>query len=135
MKGGADGWFQAKLAALMLLMLVDVLLNSSVEYDSYSTIAQGNDTETMLVLVLGAQLLVQVATLLGLFVMMFDTWPFQLRLMGLLAVHYKWVCAANFMYILATALLYGYRLGSLIGDGTQQKHGRRGTAVHTQPSP
>jgi Transmembrane protein 138 len=117
--GSADAWFQAKLSCMLALLLGDLLLNSSAEYDNFavlaSTASSGTDPQLTAVMILGVQLLLQVAVLLGLFVMMFDTWPFKAGLMGLLVDQYKWVCAVSAAYMLATAVLYGYRLNLLFG--------------------
>jgi Transmembrane protein 138 len=117
--GSADGWFQAKLCCLLALLLGDLLLNSSAEYDDFSALASSASSDSkpqlIAVMILGVQLLLQVAVLLSLFVMMFDTWPFKAGLMGLLVDQYKWVCAVSAAYMLATAVLYGYRLNMLFG--------------------
>jgi Transmembrane protein 138 len=118
-QGSADGWFQAKLCCLLALLLGDLLLNSSAEYDDFATLASSASSDSkpqlIAVMILGVQLLLQVAVLLSLFVMMFDTWPFKAGLMGLLVDQYKWVCAVSAAYMLATAVLYGYRLNMLFG--------------------
>jgi hypothetical protein len=92
--GSADGWCQAKLCCLLVLLLGDLLLNSSAEYDDFAAFASSASSDSkpqlIAVMILGVQLLLQVAVLLSLFVMMFDTWPFKAGLMGLLVDQYKW---------------------------------------------
>ena len=70
--------FFAKITALLVFMLADLLLNSSIEYDTFAVATGGAlDPIVIAVLFLTGQLLLQVAVLLTLFIMMFDTWPFQ----------------------------------------------------------
>ncbi|CAM9961592.1 unnamed protein product [Chrysoparadoxa australica] len=120
-RNGGDGWFRAKLVLMVVLVIADVVLNSSVEYDNYKEIdttdvktgsSQGSEVTT-LVLIVGLQLLVQVAIFLQLFVMMFDTYPFRVGLMGLLATQYKKVYLINTVYVFYTAALHSYRVGRI----------------------
>ena len=56
------------------------------------------------------QLLVQVGVFASLFVIMFETYPFRVGLMGMLTSKYLAVYAINMVYILMTASVYGYRV-------------------------
>ena len=56
--------------------------------------------------------MVQLLIFLCLFVMMFDTYPFRVGLMGLLASQFSLTFAANVFYVLLTAIVYGFRVVS-----------------------
>lgn len=56
------------------------------------------------------QLFVQVGVFASLFLMMFETYPFRVGLMGMLTSQYLTVYAINIAYLLITAFVYGYRV-------------------------
>ncbi|CAM9513658.1 unnamed protein product, partial [Choristocarpus tenellus] len=103
--------FKAKIFFMVSLIVADIGLNSSVEFDRYGLNA-GNSSGTVLALILGLQLVIQASIFLSLFVMMFDTYPFRVGLMGMLISQYLSVYAINATYFLMTAFIYGYRVVS-----------------------
>ncbi|CAM9544287.1 unnamed protein product [Phaeothamnion confervicola] len=109
----ASAWFNAKLALMLLLVMADIALNSSVEYDDIQRGGDGPANTTALVLVLGFQLAVQVAIPLSVFIMMFETYPFRVGLMGLLVAQYRRVYAVNAVYVVLTAAVYAFRVGKM----------------------
>lgn len=113
-------WFRGKLAFMIFLQCADVLLNSSVEYDENSLSSLEDDMETIRVIVLVLQLLVQICISLTLFVIMFDTYPFRVGLMGLLMNKFKSVFAVNLVYFIMTAGVYSYRLQVVGGWGANE---------------
>lgn len=56
------------------------------------------------------QLVVQVGTFASLFLMMFETYPFRVGLMGMLTSQYLTVYIINVVYFITTGCVYGYRL-------------------------
>lgn len=59
------------------------------------------------------QLVVQAGIFASLFLMMFETYPFRVGLMGLLTSKYLSVYAINVVYFLMTVFVYGYRVVSV----------------------
>lgn len=56
------------------------------------------------------QLVVQVGTFASLFLMMFETYPFRVGLMGMLTSQYLTVYIINILYFITTTFVYGYRV-------------------------
>lgn len=56
------------------------------------------------------QLVVQVGIFGSLFLMMFETYPFRVGLMGMLTSQYLTVYVINVLYFITTACVYGYRV-------------------------
>lgn len=56
------------------------------------------------------QLVVQVGTFASLFLMMFETYPFRVGLMGMLTSQYLTVYIINVVYFITTVCVYGYRV-------------------------
>lgn len=56
------------------------------------------------------QLVVQVGVFASLFLMMFETYPFRVGLMGMLTSQYLKVYVINVVYFIMTVCVYGYRL-------------------------
>lgn len=54
--------------------------------------------------------MVQVGTFASLFLMMFETYPFRVGLMGMLTSQYLTVYVINIVYFIMTVCVYGYRL-------------------------
>lgn len=54
--------------------------------------------------------MVQVGIFASLFLMMFETYPFRVGLMGMLTSQYLAVYAINVVYLVMTACVYGYRV-------------------------
>lgn len=54
----------------------------------------------------------------SLFLMMFETYPFRVGLMGMLTSQYLSVYAINVVYFLMTVFIYGYRVVSLAKTAT-----------------
>ena len=60
------------------------------------------------------QLVVQGGVFGSLFLMMFETYPFRVGLMGMLTKQYLTVYAINVIYFFMTASVYGYRVVRII---------------------
>lgn len=54
--------------------------------------------------------MIQVGIFASLFLMMFETYPFRVGLMGMLTSQYLAVYAINVVYLLMTVFVYGYRV-------------------------
>lgn len=54
--------------------------------------------------------MVQAGIFASLFLMMFETYPFRVGLMGMLTSQYLSVYAINVVYFLMTTFVYGYRV-------------------------
>ncbi|CAN0490351.1 unnamed protein product [Ectocarpus sp. 12 AP-2014] len=112
--GGDSILFRVKLFIMVFLTVVDMTLNSSVEHETFGTWDGTGRDGTALVLILGFQLVVQVGNFACLFLMMFETYPFRVGLMGMLTSQYLTVYVINVLYFVATACVYGYRVAAMV---------------------
>ncbi|CAN0463722.1 unnamed protein product [Ectocarpus sp. 12 AP-2014] len=112
--GGDSILFRVKLFMMVFLTVVDMTLNSSVEHETFGTWDGTGRDGTALVLILGFQLVVQVGNFACLFLMMFETYPFRVGLMGMLTSQYLTVYVINVLYFVATACVYGYRVAAMV---------------------
>ncbi|CAM9294831.1 unnamed protein product [Ectocarpus sp. 8 AP-2014] len=112
--GGDSILFRVKLFIMVFLTVVDMTLNSSVEHETFGTWDETGRDGTALVLILGFQLVVQVGNFACLFLMMFETYPFRVGLMGMLTSQYLTVYVINVLYFVTTACVYGYRVAAMV---------------------
>ncbi|CAM9701068.1 unnamed protein product, partial [Ectocarpus sp. 13 AM-2016] len=112
--GGDSILFRVKIFIMVFLTVIDMTLNSSVEHETFGTWDGTGRDGTALVLILGFQLVVQVGNFACLFLMMFETYPFRVGLMGMLTSQYLTVYVINVLYFVATACVYGYRVAAMV---------------------
>jgi hypothetical protein len=135
-QGGVQ-WFSLKLALMVFLIACDLGLNSSLECDEYNnsidlqfimfgyavdTISRQNIMPKYTVaspvgavspLACGSvHLVVQITLFLTLFLLLCDTFLFQVGLLGVLFAHFRAVLILQPIYVVYTLLLDGYRIVS-----------------------
>lgn len=101
---------------MVILCLLDLGINSSVEFDDFVGDSRDEDANNVLVLMFGLQLVVQVSIFLTLFLMMGDTYLFRVGLLGVLAKQFLGVLLLHPFYIGYTMLLGGYRVSEMTSD-------------------
>jgi hypothetical protein len=90
----------SKLYIMSFFILLDLALNSSVDYDTYS---QGKND--MLVLgLLGLQVITQICVFLVLFLTLADTFLFRVGLLGLLVRKIRVVLVFQVIYLIITVV-------------------------------
>ena len=99
--------FFVKGVLMVVLLCVDAFWNSSNEYDDYGTNVQ---------LAFGGQLFIQVFVFIVLFLILCDTYPFQIGLLSELLADFKPVLGIHPLYILSTMALGIWRM-TIIADG------------------
>ena len=109
------GCFDAKLLLLILLILFDVAINGSAEYDDFSRdeddgVDNGGSAKNLHMLLLGLQLLSQLLIFSLLFSLISGTFPFRVGLIGILARRFRLVLMMHPAYILISCVVGGMRL-------------------------
>ena len=99
--------FFVKMVLMVVLLSVDAFWNSSNEYDDYGTNVQ---------LAFGAQLFIQIFVFIVLFLILTDTYPFQIGLLSELLEDFKPVLGCHPVYVVFTGALGIWRM-TIIGDG------------------
>mmetsp|Transcript_634 Transcript_634/g.762 ORF Transcript_634/g.762 Transcript_634/m.762 type:complete len:184 (+) Transcript_634:58-609(+) len=132
----SSAWFEFKVAILVLLLLVDLGINSSAEYDNF----EESKIRTVHVLLVAAQFLIQVSIFSVIFLMMCDTFLFQVGLLGPLAREFRFVFVINAIYILLSVLLGSCRIentqpGSMINELWENKLYMAISTIHKLVAP
>lgn len=89
-----------KTVLLFGLLFVDMMMNSSLEYDQYSSYP----------MMFGMQLFVELCSMLILFLMLCETYPFRVGLIDGLLAEFKVVCRIHPTYFLFTTSLGIFRI-------------------------
>jgi len=100
------------------LCLLDLGLNSSLEFDDFIGANTSADAKNILVLLFGLQLVIQISIFLTLFLMMGDTYLFRVGLLGVLAKQFMGVLLLHPFYVAYTMALGGYRVSEMHGTVT-----------------
>lgn len=96
----------SKLGIMIFLLLIDLGLNSSLDYDSFNTsMSSGN-----LLAFLAAQIIVQIVIFLVLFLAMADTFLFRVGLLGLLLKKFRFILCIHPIYLALTIGAGVYRI-------------------------
>mmetsp|Transcript_17074 Transcript_17074/g.35159 ORF Transcript_17074/g.35159 Transcript_17074/m.35159 type:complete len:202 (+) Transcript_17074:57-662(+) len=115
---GSHRVFLVKTCLMIILLLSDMGLNSSVEFDDFVKGDTSENSKNILVLMFGLQLVVQISTFLVLFLMMGDTYLFRVGLLGVLAKQFTGVLLIHPFYIAYTMFIGGYRVNEMHKDTT-----------------
>ena len=85
---------------MIFVLVIDVVCNSSLEYDNYGT---------NVALFFGAQIFVQISVFIVLFLILCDTYPFRIGLLRELISEFRPVLYCHPVYMLYTMGLGAYR--------------------------
>uniref|UniRef100_A0A7S2BXW0 Transmembrane protein 138 n=1 Tax=Florenciella parvula TaxID=236787 RepID=A0A7S2BXW0_9STRA len=92
---------------LMSLNVLDLLMNSSFEYDEFEEV----DQEIVVILFVLLQTFVQIFAFITMFLMLSNTYLFQVGIIGPLITNFKLTFAIHPIYMAMTCLLGVYRAG------------------------
>lgn len=109
-----------KLAAMFILILIDLGLNCSLDYDLYNAdktfIEDNPDLDWkggILFALVGLQTIIQLSVFLALFLTMSDTFLFRVGLLGVLLKKFRSVLILHPIYFTITLIASTYRLRSI----------------------
>jgi hypothetical protein len=109
-------WYYVKFSLLIVFILGDLFLNSKVEYEGMLTSYDQMDVERMQqlqVILFGCIIVVQVSLFSSFFLMLCDTLPFQVGLIGMLAKQFKALLILQPSYLVLTCIVGAMRMVSL----------------------
>ena len=100
----------SKSRLMFLLLCIDLGMNSSIDYDNYVS-----SSRDFLIVLLAAQIVVQIFIFLVLFLTMADTFLFRVGLLGFLLKKFRLILILHPIYIAITVAAGAYRIRKL-GD-------------------
>ena len=104
----------AKLFAMFILLIIDVGMNSSLDYDSYNNYAGSNTDQNFPTVLLVSQIVIELSISVALFLVMADTYLFRVGLLGILLGLFWDVLVVHVLYILITIIEGTYRVQKLL---------------------
>jgi hypothetical protein len=90
------------LIAMIIFLMVDLGLNSILDYDLYNNQTVKNISSNLLLGLLGLQIVVEICIFLVLFIAMADTFLFRVGLLGLLIKKFRFVLIFQPIYMAIT---------------------------------
>jgi hypothetical protein len=92
----------SKLIAMIIFLIIDLALNSILDYDLFNNQSVSNNATNLLLGLLGLQTVVEISIFLILFIAMADTFLFRVGLLGLLMKKFRTVLIFHPIYIAVT---------------------------------
>ena len=102
---------------MIAFLLIDLGLNSILDYDLFNNQTSINGTPSLLLGLLGLQTVVEISTFLILFIAMADTFLFRVGLLGLLIKKFQTVLLFHPLYIAITIASGSLRVQHLSVEG------------------
>lgn len=109
------------LLIMILLLGIDVAMNSSLDYDNYNNYAGDRIDVNFPFVLLGLQLIIEISIFLALFLTMAETFLFRVGLLGFLLKRFWGVLLCHPMYWLITLASGIYRAQKLSGGNNITK--------------
>ena len=110
--------YGTKIVAMVVVLLIDLALNSTLDYDSYNDAYNGRAASRLLLGLYGLQVVIEIAAFLVLFLAMADTFLFRVGLLGLLMKKFRTVLAIHPIYFALTIATGAYRVRQFINNAT-----------------
>lgn len=104
------GLIFSKLTLMLILLVFDLGLNCSIDYDSYNNQPQRNFIMGMLFL----NVVVEISIFLIIFLAMASTYIFRVGLLGVLLKQFQTTFIIHFIYLTFTIVTGAYRFNELI---------------------
>ena len=117
-KNEAQSQFGTKIAAMVIVLLIDLGLNSTLDYDWYNDFYNGRAASRLLLGLYGLQVVIEIAAFLVLFLAMADTFLFRVGLLGLLIKKFRTVLVVHPIYFALTIATGAYRVRHFINNAT-----------------
>uniref|UniRef100_A0A7S1TSS8 Transmembrane protein 138 n=1 Tax=Phaeomonas parva TaxID=124430 RepID=A0A7S1TSS8_9STRA len=112
---GCSMW-AVTMGIMVLFLVADLALNSSVEHDTYVAVEQQHLAGGAYIMVYGCHVVLQVSTFIVLVLMMGETYLFQVGLLQILASQFPAVLIIHPVYMLYTIVLGAVRTSRLVGN-------------------
>lgn len=117
-EGNQSQSYGTKIFAMVVALLIDLALNSTLDYDSYNDQFNGRAASRLLLGLFGLQVVVEIGVFLILFLAMADTFLFRVGLLGLLIKKFRTVLAIHPLYFALTIATGAYRVRQFIMNAT-----------------
>lgn len=105
---------------MAFFLIIDLVLNSTLDYDSYNDQYAGNGNSggvaNLLLGLAGLQVVIEITIFLVLFLAMADTFLFRVGLLGLLVKKFRTVLMIHPIYITLTIIAGAFRV-KILADG------------------
>jgi hypothetical protein len=112
--GGQNTSYHGKVIVMILFLIMDLGLNSTLDYD----ILNDERADNILLGVFGLQVVIQISIFLILFLATADTYLFRVGLLGILVRTISFVLVLHPIYMALTIAVGSYRVRHLSGSGT-----------------
>lgn len=99
-----------KILAMIVVLLIDLGLNSTLDYDVFNDKYNGHTATRLLLGLFGLQVVIEIAIFLILFLAMADTFLFRVGLLGLLVKKFRTVLIMHPIYLTLTIATGAYRV-------------------------
>lgn len=116
MNAKAEHQAHGKVIIMIVFLLIDLGLNSTLDYDALNDSLADN----VLLGIFGLQVVIQISVLLILFLAAADTYLFRVGLLGILVRTISFVLLAHPIYMALTIGVGAYRVRHLSGTGTME---------------
>ena len=105
-------WFFTKLGLIIAFIAGDVYLNSKAEYEALQPTAGGikDELEQLQMILFGCSLILQLSIASSLFLIVSNTFPFQVGLWMEIENRFKWLLIALPIYMVLGCIVGGVRL-------------------------
>ena len=103
-------WFYAKFAMLIGFVFADLYLNSKAEYEALQPHQTENEMNQLQFIVFGCIILSQVSVFSTFFLILCDTYPLQVGLLGVLAHQFKCFLIFQSLYTTISSIVGCMRL-------------------------
>jgi hypothetical protein len=112
--GGQNTSYHGKVIVMILFLIMDLGLNSTLDYD----ILNDERADNILLGVFGLQVVIQISIFLILFLATADTYLFRVGLLGILVRTISFVLVLHPIYMALTIAVGSYRVRHLSGSGS-----------------
>lgn len=117
MNAKVSNQWHGKVIVMILFLIMDLALNSTLDYDAFNEEVADN----ILLGIFGLQIVIQISILLVLFLAAADTYLFRVGLLGMLVRSIGIVLIFHPIYMAFTIGAGAYRVRHLSGTGTLDK--------------
>ena len=104
--------YYIKLAMMALFICGDLFINSTAEYEALNTGTSYDQMSQLQIILLGSSILLQASIFSAFFLMLVDTFPFQVGLVGVVGKKFRYMLIAQVSYSLMTIIVGAMRLVS-----------------------
>ena len=104
------GWFFTKLGLIEVFVAGDVYLNSKAEYEALQLGPETDELEQLQMILFGCSLVLQLSIASSIFLIVSNTFPFQVGLWAEIQNRFKWLLIVQPVYMVLSCIVGGIRL-------------------------